>query len=367
MLLILQLDSLIILFVLQNTRVEQLEKDSKQLISQLNTKDSIIEQLTQEKANARSVSDEVEALQKTLQDKENRCEALEIELSNLRHKLTNTEQQLSENIEKLSEAERVSYEAQTNIESMTKEIQQLTNERNELTQEIEKLSSSLKIKEAEVLALSEQVSSNSSVIEKLNLERDDLSKELQNVQSENSKLTKRIKDLTKKIEGLTSDNRDSIAQLNELREKFVEISNDKLRLAEEVDKEKSRATRLEQELLNKLQEVKIDAEEEKKITPAAKTTNGTTTREFDYEENKSTSKLNSSQEELKQLLFKERQKNLNLELQLKRILEVSSPLASSNLNLSPPNSASRRYSFSQFSGDFEIGKCSGCIGEVIIV
>src|ERR1044072_3243350 len=111
------------IFILQNLRVEQLEKDSKQLISQLNTKDSIIEQLTQEKANARSVSDEVEALQKTLQDKENRCEALEIELSNLRHKLTNTEQQLSESIEKLSEAERMSYEAQTNIESMIKEIQ----------------------------------------------------------------------------------------------------------------------------------------------------------------------------------------------------------------------------------------------------
>ncbi|CAB4425252.1 unnamed protein product [Rhizophagus irregularis] len=284
---------------LQNTRVEQLEKDSKQLISQLNTKDSIIEQLTQEKATCSFKS-----------------------------------------IEKLSEAERVSYEAQTNIESMIKEIQKLTDERNELALFNEKISSSLKIKEAEVLALSEQVSSNSSVIEKLNLERDDLSKELQNVQSENSKLTKRIKDLTKKIEGLTSDNRDSIAQLNELREKFVEISNDKLRLAEEVDKEKSRATRLEQELLNKLQEVKIDTEEEKKITTATKTTNGTTTQ---------------------------RQKNLNLELQLKRILEASSPLASSNLNLSPPNSASRRYSFSQFSGVFEIGKCSGCIGEVIIV
>jgi chromosome segregation ATPase len=355
----------LIIFILQNTRVEQLEKDHKQLISQLNTKDSIIEQLTQEKANARSVSDEVEALQKTLQDKENRCEALEIELSNLRHKLTNSEQQLSENIEKLSEAERVSCEAQTNVESMTKEIQQLTNERNELTQEVEKISSSLKIKEAEVLALSEQVSSNSSVIEKLNLERDDLSKELQNIQSENSKLTKRIKDLTQKVEGLTSDNRDSIAQLNELREKFVEISNDKLRLAEEVDKEKSKVARLEQELFNKSQEVKI-AEEEKKITTATKTANGTT-----HEENPNywqlTSKPDSSQEELKQLLFKERQKTLNLELQLKRMLEVSPPLASSNLNLSPPNSASRRYSFSQFSGVFEIGKCSGCIGEVIIV
>src|SRR5207244_3001011 len=134
-----------------------------------------------------------------------------------------------------------------------------------------------------------------------------------------------------------------------------EISNDKLQLAEEVDKEKSRAGRLEQEV-NKLQEqlesMKVDEEKEESTT-----TNGTT-REVVYEENQNHQPLtstSSTNEEIKQLLFKERQKTLNLELQLKLVLE-----ASSNLNLSPPNSASRRYSFSQFSGDFEIGKCSGC-------
>ncbi|CAG8541945.1 16462_t:CDS:2 [Funneliformis mosseae] len=349
----------------------QLEKDNKQLMSQLNTKDSIIEQLTQEKANARSVSDEVEALRKTLQDKEDRCEALEIELSNLRHKFTNTEQLFSENVVKLSEAERVSRETQAKCESMNQEIQLLKDERNELTQKVETLSSSLETKEVEALYLTEQVSSNTSVIDELKLERDNFSKELQTVQSENSKLTRRIKDITTKIDGLSSDNHNLIAQLTELREKVIEISNDKLQLAEEVDKEKSRAARLEREVnifKENLESMKVNAVEEKYD---ADITNGTT-RKIIYEENQLS--LNSKEisdssniEELKQQLFKERQKSLNLTLQIKRMADSNNNIKVTrqidHQTSSPPNSASRRYSFSQFSGDFEIGKCSGCIGE----
>ncbi|CAI2169315.1 17898_t:CDS:2 [Funneliformis geosporum] len=353
-------------------RHNEAERDNKQLMSQLNTKDSIIEQLSQEKANARSVSDEVESLQKTLQDKVDRCEALEIELSNLRHKFTNTEQLFSENVVKLSETELLSRETQAKFESMVKEIQHLTDERSELTQKVEIMSSSLETKEVEALSLSEQASSDAFVIEELKLERDNFSKELQTVQSENSKLTRRIKDITTKIDGLSSDNHNLIAQLTELREKVIEISNDKFQLAEKVDKEKSRADRLEKEvnLYKDHESMKVIVEEEKND---ADITNGTT-REIIYEENQPLDSEEisnfSSQEELKQQLFKERQKSLNLEFQLKRMNDSYNNnkviQQIDHQTSSPSNSAYPNYS-SQFSSDFEIGKCSGCIGEVFIV
>ncbi|CAG8630359.1 14399_t:CDS:2, partial [Ambispora leptoticha] len=233
---------------LQIARAEKLEKDNNQLLSQLSTKDSIIEQLTAEKAKIRSTSGEVERLTKSLQDKEDRCEALEIELSNMRHRLANTEQQLLDKEEKLANAERTSKETEAKFESLNNQIVVLFTQNTETKQKLESLQVEHEAKSKEAAEHYEKLTVKSNVAQELHTERESLTKELQSVQTENTKLTKRIKDITTKIDGLSADNRNLIDQLSELREKVVEISNDKLVLAEEVDREKNRANRLEIEL-----------------------------------------------------------------------------------------------------------------------
>ncbi|CAG8470683.1 5564_t:CDS:2 [Ambispora gerdemannii] len=233
---------------LQKARAEKLEKDNNQLVSQLSTKDSIIEQLTAEKAKIRSTSGEVERLTKSLQDKEDRCEALEIELSNIRHRLANTEQQLLDKEEKLANTERTSKEIEAKFESLNNQITSLNTQNTEIKQKLESLQVEHETKSKEAAEHYENLTFKSNVAQELHTERESLTKELQSVQTENTKLTKRIKDITTKIDGLSADNRNLIDQLSELREKVVEISNDKLVLAEQVDREKNRANRLEAEL-----------------------------------------------------------------------------------------------------------------------
>ncbi|CAG8467218.1 5006_t:CDS:2 [Racocetra fulgida] len=313
----------------------QLEKDNKQLMSQLNNKDSIIEQLTTEKAKIRSVSDEVEALQKTLQDKEDRCEALEIELSNLRHLLTNAEQQLSEKESKLLVIERESRETMTKFESMTNQIQSLTDDKNRISQQLEEKSSELEALKNEFTEVNEQLKLKIAVVDELHREHDNFSSELQTSQSENSKLTKRIKDITTKNDGLSSDNRNLISQLTELQAKIVEINNDKLNLTEEVEKEKLKATKLEQEVA-KIQKELASLKENMVYNNGTTLVGNNTTRDVGRRFN---SVYNSVQNQRND--------------------------STRRTSLSPPNSANRRYSFSQFSGDFEIGRCSGCIVTVV--
>ncbi|CAG8594980.1 14895_t:CDS:2 [Acaulospora morrowiae] len=320
----------------QNARVEQLEKDNKQLLSQLNTKDSIIEQLTAERAKIRTTSEEVEALQKSLQDKEDRCEALEIELSNLRHQFTNAEQELKEKGNKLLITEQDAHEKHSKFESMANQIQSLTEIHNDTNQKLEKKSSEFEVMSREFAELNEQLSMKLSVIDELQRDRDNLTLELQASQSENSKMTKRIKDLTTKIDGLSLDNRNLLSQLTELRGKFVEISNDKSVLVEEVDREKSRANRLEQEI------AKIQEQLSLKGYGGTLKTNGTS-REV------------GSKASANYLLNQEHKQDLHQSDSMPHKV------------ISSQHSANHRYAFSEFSSDFEIGKCSGCIGEVIVV
>ncbi|CAJ0762448.1 17501_t:CDS:1, partial [Entrophospora sp. SA101] len=154
-----------------NTKVQQLENDNKQLSSQLNDKDSIIEQLKIEKNNLLSASNQVEKLQKIIKDKEEHDEKLEMELSDFKIRFNDLVQQLSEKQEKTLVVERNSDEKQSIIDSMNNQLQLLTNEKNELQQSLQLISSELESEKIEITDLTDQLKLKSAIVAKIESEK----------------------------------------------------------------------------------------------------------------------------------------------------------------------------------------------------
>ncbi|CAJ0829202.1 10715_t:CDS:2 [Entrophospora sp. SA101] len=224
---------------LQNTKVQQLENDNKQLSSQLNDKDSIIEQLKIEKNNLLSASNQVEKLQKIIKDKEEHDEKLEMELSDFKIRFNDLVQQLSEKQEKTLVVERNSDEKQSIIDSMNNQLQLLTNEKNELQQSLQLISSELESEKIEITDLTDQLKLKSAIVAKIESEKGNLSAELQQAKTDNHDLSSQLTELKK------------------LKENVAEISKDKLLLTKEISNGRSRIAGLESEMKRLIEELDL--------------------------------------------------------------------------------------------------------------
>ncbi|KAI1299059.1 hypothetical protein EDD11_006557 [Mortierella claussenii] len=169
-----------------------------------------------------------------------RCEALESELSALRTRLKRAERSSFIQEKRLGLFQQQSTDTQQSLQSV-KTQHKSTLAKLQVTQhELGQAKSTLILKDQCVQQLKSINQEQEGQMTEIILEREVLSTEMKISGAENKRLQKRLQTSTEKVEKLQQENRQLIEQLQELRSKATEVSDAQLGTEETLDREKIR-------------------------------------------------------------------------------------------------------------------------------
>ncbi|KAF9417420.1 hypothetical protein BGZ94_009972 [Podila epigama] len=194
-----------------------------------------------------------------------RCEALEAELSSLRTRLKRTERTSMVREKRLSIFQQQSTDTHQALNTLRHQHELTLAQLKDAQDEAVKAKEQLQNQTVQVQQLKEQTQDQACQLKEVLLDRDSLSMEMAECHTDNAKFLKRLKASTDKVERLQQENRLLIEQLRELRVKVVSVSDEKMHCMEALDNEKHRGSKatldLEQEVVkyktqvDKLQEL----------------------------------------------------------------------------------------------------------------
>ncbi|KAG0029568.1 hypothetical protein BGZ82_007845, partial [Podila clonocystis] len=189
-----------------------------------------------------------------------RCEALESELSSLRARLKRSERSSTVREKRLSIFQQQSTDAHHVLNTLRQQhevtVDQLKDAQREMTQAKAQLQSQTGL----IQRLESQTQDQESQLKEVLVDRDSLSMEMMEAHSDNTKFLKRLRTSTDKVEKLQQENRHLIEQLRELRAKVMAVSDEKLELTEILDREKHRGNQASLELEGVVARYKAEVE-----------------------------------------------------------------------------------------------------------
>ncbi|KAF8933966.1 hypothetical protein BGZ47_010569 [Haplosporangium gracile] len=168
-----------------------------------------------------------------------RCEALETELSALRTRLKRSERSSTLREKRLSIFQQQSTDSQHNLQSLKTQYDTTLAQLQQTQRDLASTQSSLSTKDAMVRHLEAMALEQESRLKEVLADREALTAEMMESHNENAKQQKRLKNSTDKVEKLQQENRQLIEQLRELRTKVVDVSDAKLDAMEAMSREKA--------------------------------------------------------------------------------------------------------------------------------
>ncbi|KAG0279080.1 hypothetical protein BGZ95_002311 [Linnemannia exigua] len=177
-----------------------------------------------------------------------RCEALETELSALRTRLKRSERSSTLREKRLSIFQQQSTDSQQSLHSLKTQYDTTFAQLQQTQRDLISAQSSLSTKEAMVRHLEAMTEEQESQLKEVLTDREAMTAEMMESHAENAKQQKRLKSSTDKVEKLQQENRQLIDQLRELRAKVVDVSDAKLDAMETLSREKARDGKTIQEL-----------------------------------------------------------------------------------------------------------------------
>ncbi|KAG0068839.1 hypothetical protein BGZ89_003981 [Linnemannia elongata] len=187
-----------------------------------------------------------------------RCEALETELSALRTRLKRSERSSTIREKRLSIFQQQSTDSQHSLQSLKTQYDTTLVQLQQAQRDLASAQSSLSTKDAMVRHLEAMAMEQESQLKEVRADREALATEMMESHNENAKQQKRLKNSTDKVEKLQQENRQLIEQLRELRTKVVDVSDAKLDAMETMSREKAIDGKTIQELEKEMAKSRIE-------------------------------------------------------------------------------------------------------------
>ncbi|KAF9551759.1 hypothetical protein EC957_004082 [Mortierella hygrophila] len=168
-----------------------------------------------------------------------RCEALETELSALRTRLKRSERSSTIREKRLSIFQQQSTDSHHSLQSLKTQHDTNLVQLQQAQRDLASAQSSLSTKDAMVRHLEAMAMEQESQLKEVLADREALATEMMESHNENAKQQKRLKNSTDKVEKLQQENRQLIEQLRELSTKVVDVSDAKLDAMETMSREKA--------------------------------------------------------------------------------------------------------------------------------
>ncbi|KAF9354746.1 hypothetical protein BGX26_007398 [Mortierella sp. AD094] len=185
-----------------------------------------------------------------------RCEALETELSTLRLRLRQSERSSTVREKRLSLFQQQTSDTQQSLQAATLQFESTFSQLRDTEQKFNEMKTSLAHSEDLVCQLEETNQEQKCKLDEILSERESLTMEMKDSHAENTKLQKRIKTSTEKVEKLQQENRQLIEQLERLRTEATQKpatqpgstergGRDAIELEKEVNKYRAEVERLQ--------------------------------------------------------------------------------------------------------------------------
>ncbi|KAG0370883.1 hypothetical protein BGZ54_003013 [Gamsiella multidivaricata] len=168
-----------------------------------------------------------------------RCEALEIELSALRLRLKRSERSSTVREKRLSLFQQQSSDSQQSLQSLMSQYETTLSQLQDSQRELSDTKAALASNGDRVRQLESTTQEQECKLNEMLSEREALSAEMKESHAENARQQKRLKTATEKVDRLQQENRQLIEQLKELRTKVVQVSDAQLDAIESLHREKS--------------------------------------------------------------------------------------------------------------------------------
>ncbi|KAG0308703.1 hypothetical protein BGZ98_007174 [Dissophora globulifera] len=172
---------------------------------------------------------------------QDRCEALESELSTLRSRLHQYEQSSTLREKRLSQAQQLSSTTQQSMQTLKQQHEMMRIQLTNIQEDAALSRSQLEDKTKENRQLKSTIQEQRRELDEVVLDRDSLSLEMVECHADNAKFLKRLRTSNDKVDRLQDENRYLIEQLRELRAKVVEVADEKTKVSETLDRERQRA------------------------------------------------------------------------------------------------------------------------------
>ncbi|KAI8605778.1 hypothetical protein EDD21DRAFT_362703 [Dissophora ornata] len=189
-----------------------------------------------------------------------RCEALETELSALRLRLKRSERSSTFREKRLSLFQQQSSDTQQSLQSLMLQYETTLSQLQDSQQELSEAKVTLSNNKDLIRQLENTTQEQESKLCEILTERETLSAEMMESYTENTKQQKRLNTSTEKVERLQQENRQLIEQLKELRTKVVEVSGAQLDVVESLDREKTRGGQAVIELEKEVNKYKAEVD-----------------------------------------------------------------------------------------------------------
>ncbi|KAF9301491.1 hypothetical protein BGZ74_006628 [Mortierella antarctica] len=189
-----------------------------------------------------------------------RCEALESELSSLRARLRHSERSSTVREKRLSIFQQQSTDTHHVLNTLRQQHEVTVDQLKDAQREMSQAKTQLQSQKELIQRLEAQTQDQESQLKEVLVDRDSLSMEMMEAHSDNAKFLKRLHTSTDKVEKLQLENRHLIEQLRELRAKVVAVSDEKLELSEILDRERHRGNQASLELERVVARYKAEVE-----------------------------------------------------------------------------------------------------------
>ncbi|KAG0365298.1 hypothetical protein BGZ54_006682, partial [Gamsiella multidivaricata] len=170
-----------------------------------------------------------------------RCEALESELSELRNRFQRSEQHLTVREKRLSQAQQKSHNTEQSLRTLKQQHEMTLIRLSKVQAEATQSRTLLEEKHKEIQELKTQVQHQARDLKEAVMERDSLSLEMVDCHADNAKFLRRLRTSNDKTDQLQDENRHLIEQLRELRARIVEILDERAKLSDTLGRERYRA------------------------------------------------------------------------------------------------------------------------------
>ncbi|KAF9337754.1 hypothetical protein BGZ91_009272 [Linnemannia elongata] len=171
-----------------------------------------------------------------------RCDALQTELSSLRIQLQQQEQTSTVREKRLSQYQQQSSNTQVSLQTLKHQHELVLAQLSKTQTDTSHLRSQLDTTSAENRQLKTQVQEQKRELREVTLDRDSLSLEMVECHSDNAKFLKRLRGSTDMLGSLQDENRSLIEQLRELRARVTELTEDRSKLSETLERERQRTS-----------------------------------------------------------------------------------------------------------------------------
>ncbi|KAF9190131.1 hypothetical protein BGZ51_008920 [Haplosporangium sp. Z 767] len=189
-----------------------------------------------------------------------RCEALETELSALRNRLRRSERSSTIREKRFSLFQQQSTDTQQSLQSLRQQHEKVLAQQQDIQRELSDAKDALASREHHIRQLEASNQEQECKLSAILSDREALSAEMMESHAENAKQQKRLKTSNDKVERLQQENRQLIEQLQELRAKVVEVSDAKLDAVDTLDREMTRGGQAIQELQKEASKYKAEVD-----------------------------------------------------------------------------------------------------------